>query len=302
MDDVGRRGGLVGPLILISLGVLFLLANLGALDWSVWEILFRLWPVLLIAWGLDIIVGRRSPWLSLGIVLVVVALAGAALWYYSPEGVAGQELTSEAINQQLQGATRADVEISSGVGELRLGAAESSDVLIEGTVRGPERQRVVSDFNVAGDTATYRLRTRDEAGFPFSFGQGDRSWDLDLNAQVPLDLTVNTGVGTSNLDLRQLSLTDLSVSTGVGQTTITLPAQGDFGAQINGGVGEVNILVPSSLAATIRVDGGLGDVSVIGDYVEQDRTYTSAGFSSAQERVNLRVSGGVGRIAVRQVD
>ena len=52
-----RRGGLIGPLILIGLGVVFLLNNLGILDWSIWEILLRLWPVLLVAAGLDLILG-----------------------------------------------------------------------------------------------------------------------------------------------------------------------------------------------------------------------------------------------------
>ena len=47
-----RHGGLVGPAILIGLGVVFLLNNLGMLDWGIWNILLRLWPLLLIAIGL----------------------------------------------------------------------------------------------------------------------------------------------------------------------------------------------------------------------------------------------------------
>ena len=42
-----RRGGLVGPAILVALGVVFLLNNLGYLGWGVWGTLLRLWPVLL---------------------------------------------------------------------------------------------------------------------------------------------------------------------------------------------------------------------------------------------------------------
>jgi hypothetical protein len=46
--------------ILIGLGVVFLLNNPGILNWSVWDVIFRLWPVLLIAAGLDILIGRRA--------------------------------------------------------------------------------------------------------------------------------------------------------------------------------------------------------------------------------------------------
>ena len=73
-----RRGSLVGPLILIGLGVVFLLNNLGALDWNVWEVIFSLWPVLLIAAGLDVLFGRRSGWGALvSLMLIVALLAGA---------------------------------------------------------------------------------------------------------------------------------------------------------------------------------------------------------------------------------
>jgi len=67
MEQRRWRGSLVGPIILIGLGIVFLLNNLGLLSWSVWEVILRLWPILLIAIGLDILLGRRwaccsSPW------------------------------------------------------------------------------------------------------------------------------------------------------------------------------------------------------------------------------------------------
>ena len=45
-----RRGSIIGPLILIGIGVLFLVRNIWP-DIPVLEILSRYWPFLLIAWG-----------------------------------------------------------------------------------------------------------------------------------------------------------------------------------------------------------------------------------------------------------
>lgn len=45
-----RRGSVVGPLILIGLGVLFLIRNVLP-DFPVWDLISRFWPALLIAWG-----------------------------------------------------------------------------------------------------------------------------------------------------------------------------------------------------------------------------------------------------------
>ena len=53
MSERKRRSSLIGPTILIGLGIVFLLNNMGILDWNVWEVIFRLWPVLIIAAGLS---------------------------------------------------------------------------------------------------------------------------------------------------------------------------------------------------------------------------------------------------------
>jgi hypothetical protein len=80
LDGVFRQEGLVGPIFLVGLGVVFLLSNLGYLAFEAWPFVLRLWPVLLIAFGLDILTRRRSiAWGLLGL-LVALAVLAAALW------------------------------------------------------------------------------------------------------------------------------------------------------------------------------------------------------------------------------
>jgi hypothetical protein len=55
-----HRRSLVGPVILIGLGMIFLMDNLGLLDRTVWALLGTVWPLLLVAIGLDLLFGRRS--------------------------------------------------------------------------------------------------------------------------------------------------------------------------------------------------------------------------------------------------
>ena len=45
-----RRHSLVGPLLLILIGALFLLRNIRP-EWATFELIARYWPFLLIAWG-----------------------------------------------------------------------------------------------------------------------------------------------------------------------------------------------------------------------------------------------------------
>ena len=46
--------------MLIGFGVLLLLSNLGVFPESGWAVLWRFWPVALVALGLDVLIGRRS--------------------------------------------------------------------------------------------------------------------------------------------------------------------------------------------------------------------------------------------------
>jgi hypothetical protein len=81
--DEGRD--LMGPIILTGIGALAILTVLNVLALGDLFKLLSLWPLLLVAAGLQLIFGRRSPWLSalIGILLVAavltVALAGDRL-------------------------------------------------------------------------------------------------------------------------------------------------------------------------------------------------------------------------------
>lgn len=45
-----HRGNLVGGIILVILGLVFLLENLG---YDIWEYVGKLWPLILIIWGIS---------------------------------------------------------------------------------------------------------------------------------------------------------------------------------------------------------------------------------------------------------
>jgi len=69
-----RRHGLVGPVILVGLGAILLLENMGLLSGNLWTVLLRMWPLILIAIGIDLLIGRRSTWGALLSLILIVAL------------------------------------------------------------------------------------------------------------------------------------------------------------------------------------------------------------------------------------
>jgi len=304
------RARLVGPVVLIGLGVIFLLNSLGVLAWSVWEVIFRLWPVLLIAAGLEIILSRLSVWGSLLALVLTGAILAGMLWMLGPDIRIGQVVAGEEVRQALGEASRAEVIIEPGVGSLHIEAlpesAEAREVLlpssalVEGVVGVGRGQRVKHHFTVAGKTATFTLQTEGATGGPFFWWGDQPGWELGLAPEVPLELKVDLGAGRADIDLTGLTVDDLEVSMGIGQTTVILPDEGRFYARIEGAIGETVVVIPAGLAARIRVDTGLAVSDLPNGYQQQDDVYTSPGYASADDRVDLEVSQAIGKVTIRQ--
>ena len=100
LDSLFRRYEVVGPVFMIVLGTVFLTHNIGILGWGAWDTLWRLWPVLLVAVGIEILVGRRSLWVSLVAVSVIVVILVGVIWLIGvptlERGITLEETTIQA--------------------------------------------------------------------------------------------------------------------------------------------------------------------------------------------------------------
>ena len=293
------RGAPVWPVVLIVAGALLLLGNVGWLSWHVLFSLELLFPPLLVAFGLDMLLqGRHRLLIVVGAIVAFAALsagAGARL------GTSGPAPEPMEVTQSLEGARRAVVALSSGVTDLTVRGDARSSLLVAGTVRPLRGERVQRSFDVAGGVARFALHS--EGGFARWLGRAGRpgGWDLTLGGGVPVALTVDTGVGAADLDLSQAELERLDLDTGVGDTRVVLPARGRYAVDIDTGVGAVTVSVPRGLAARIEVSRGVGGVSVPSRFVPSgDDVYVSPDYATARHRVDLRIDSGVG--AVRIVD
>ncbi len=282
---------------ILGLGIILLLSNLGIWPWGIGESLWRLWPVLLIALGLDLVVGKQRRWLS-GLLVTALLLGMAALAIGFPESSA--DMRNEAVEVAAPGAGRALVELSPRIARLHLSAAPYDGPLLSGSVRLRERERLMRDERREGDRAVVKLAQRRRGWLGHLVSAEEPSWDLKLSPVVPIELRVDAGVGESRLDLRRLSIERLWIDSGVGLTEVTLPSRGRLRAEIHGGVGAIVIHIPAGLAARIQTSVGLGRLEVNGDFERQGDIYQSSGFGGAADRVDLVVHGGVGAIEISQ--
>ncbi len=301
-----HRGGLVWPIILIAAGIVLLLNNLNLLSWEIWGTLWRLWPVLLIAIGLDIIIGRRSFWGSLLVGLLLLGVLAAAIRFGLPQigsSTVNAVERTETIDEALKGGESAAVDISFGTGTLNLAALPAgSSGLIKGTLDLSRGERLALSHTAAGSIERLSLKSENSWGATLNTATNERkTWDLELNRDLPIDLQIDTGVGISTFDLTQMNLTQVQINGGVGEATVKLPQRGRYDVVIDGGVGQITVIIQQGLAARIKVDTGLGNIHVDGDFAQRDDEYVSANYGTAENRADVEINGGIGQIIIREI-
>jgi hypothetical protein len=296
LDSLLDRSGVVWPSLLIGLGIVFLLNNFGLLALDVWQTIASLWPLLLVAIGLDIFIGHRSAWLSLlGVGVILILLAWSIHWL-SGSSYTGQ---TRELEYDLGDATQAQVVVDSPVGTLHLSALNGSGSLLVGKVPDSNSLKTIEAYQVDGDQASLILTTQSNfSTFPGNLSQ--YLWDLQVTPAVPLDLGVKWGVGATNLDLTGLDLSALSTEFGVGQTTVVLPAQGSFTGKLVGAVGLLWIEVPEELGVEIIPDTAMTRFQVPEGYREVDGRYFSPNYDSADYRITLQVDLAIGNVTISE--
>jgi hypothetical protein len=302
LDSIWRGDGVTGAVFLLGLGIVFLLGNYGYLQLNPWQVLLTIWPALLVAIGIDILISRHRRWWTtlLGFILVAAIMVGA-LWLAGIGLPGGQITAGEQIEFGLQGATRAEVRLLPAAGSLELDKLMNSDALLAGTIPASTASRMITqEFTKTGDTAILKLQSTGTQLFYQLTGENQSDWNLGITPTVPVKLEVSLGAGDAALDLTGLQISDLNYDMGVGAVTITLPANGNFMATVDGAIGSITILVPAGTAVQINMDTALTARSLPEGYVKiGDSGFASPEYSTAKNRVVLDLNLAFGQVTIK---
>ena len=266
-----RRGQWFWGLVFIAAGILFLLESLGYLEGiSAWDLI---WPLALIFLGLASLYG---------------AFFGR------------RAFRTEQYTVPLEGASRAKLSMHYGAGKLRVGAGASVGEMLDGSFRGG----ILVQSKHEGDVLSIDTHHPQRFGFisPWNWGPGATlDWTVNLNDNIPLELSMDTGACDAMIDLRELQVTDLNVNTGASSTTIHMPSQVDFTkAQIKSGAASMIVILPEHVAAHIQVEGALAGVQIDTTRFERSgKVYRSANYATAEHKAEIKIDASVGSLVVR---
>ena len=295
-----RRGIPLFAILLIGLGALLLLQTTGVLPWEAWSGIWRAWPVLIIAVGINIALGRRAPWLA-GALVAAVLLGGLALfaWGYTAE-TRGDSDSRSFMYEPLGRVETFDVEIGLGAGELKLGSLpRESNYLVEAEFQGEEPD-ASTRRSASGEYAKLNIYPkRDDVLHLFGFGS--EGWEVSLSPVPTVKLTIDAGTSDMDVDLRDLRVADLSIDAGLSDAKVVMPdSAGYVRAEVDAGTGNLVVVIPPSVAARIQVDAVTGDLDVDEErFPRSGDTFVSPNFETRRNRIDLTIDTGISEVTVR---
>jgi hypothetical protein len=269
-------GSLFLPLTLLAFSGGFLLSNYDLVAWHMWELFGRLWPLLVIAFGLDILLLPR------------IGLAA---------------IRTDAIDAPLGISTSVDLSVESGIGKLAVDCESGGDKLFTATATVGQGEHLGHKLRMKNAGASVKIKRSAQWYYPFTGAwAGGRSCQVSLNPALPTSLKIDGGIGNKVLDLRRARLIALKLEGGIGSKDIILPAHGSLAASIESGVGDTTIRIPAGLAVRVHLDSGLGSRQVQGNLIQISNGYVSADYDSAENRADIKVDQGLGGLTIVEID
>ncbi|HPI38593.1 MAG TPA: hypothetical protein PK397_11680 [Ignavibacteriaceae bacterium] len=290
-------------LFLVTLGGLFLIANVFGLQINLGEI-YIYWPVILIIFGLSIFLKSELPKTILtGAAAILLGLIIFNL-FIRPWGCVKKktvcytvmndsvsypyENSIQNVNLVLKGGA-ASYKIQSGTDSLfLLKGYDLSETVSYDVVNEPDYVKIViesEDLKFKWDnefTANeFLLRLNENPAYNFQFDIGAAEADFDLSLLKIKNLDFDIGAAKMYLKLGQ-------------------PVDDTLYVDVEAGASSIKILFPDSLGGEVFSDLSLSSKNFSGFTKLEKNKYRTENFFDASKKIIFRISGGVAKIRIER--
>lgn len=230
---------------------------------------------------------------GLGVVLGTSVFVLSGCFSFLPS-----KMQEETILVEKDKAKTLEVAIDLGVGEMNLtgGAKEWVEGKADYNIKKLAPQ---VNYDVSGDIGEVEIKHKGSTKLGIS--NIKNTWDIQLNDDIPMDLTVETGASLANLDLQGLQLEKLDIEAGVGDLTVNLGGdwKKSFNASIETGVGKTTVIVPSKVGVKLTTEKGIGSSNIEGLISKGKGVYVNEAYDKADVVLEIKSEIGLGDITFK---
>jgi hypothetical protein len=242
---------------LILVGLVFLANNLGGLSWWVWYDLMRLWPVLLIVIGLEIIV-KRSKLQVLGYLSSILVIATFAYVIYdnrdsNDDGYGAFPSSRSEATVNYSGETAADIKIKFEKGRLYFNTGDND--LFRAVAENSQRGFHLSDDCTASAckidlTPSGKQRDR----WVNLGGSYENHWKCFIRPEIAGSYDLNIADADLRFFAQELKVDRLTINADHSDLVVRLgKQQARTAVEVTGGNSDLDIYFPDSTG--LRIEG-----------------------------------------------
>jgi hypothetical protein len=296
------RGSIAGGLILILLGLLWLLNNLGYLPGDLVRSLWRFWPLALILLGLEVALRGFSDRVALPILLLAALLIGAVVVALAPT-LPTEQIVSDSFSQEIGGLDSASIELEFDDATVQIEPLSGQPHLLAAAQLDHSSNLFVQkEFTETAGRGNLTLADRYEVLFPFFFlGDLKNDWGLQLTPDIPLDLQLEGDDSKLDLNLEGLTLNTLTAKLDECTGQLRLSATGDLDAELGIEDSRLTIIFPTTVG--VRLVATLSDSRLDFDtsrFVELvPNEYVSEGYEEAQIVIDVSLQASDSTITIQ---
>ncbi|MDI6850695.1 MAG: DUF4097 family beta strand repeat-containing protein [bacterium] len=224
-----RSGQLWIGVTLLILGILFLLRNFGLVTGSVWGIIGKFWPLILVFIGLEMIVKDR---IARGVIIVIFLILSILVVIFSPRKVKSFEkhrkivIKNEVLydtsatfilNEDLKGIETIKVKVEN-IKDLDITVRQSDEGKLESELYiGGKRGEFFADsveytYQRMGDEGILRIRDMRSGLEGIKRFLAEKGYKGHLSLRVPKGKNLKIENVNGDLDMEKLALRDLEIS------------------------------------------------------------------------------------------
>jgi len=232
-------------------------------------------------------------------IIGIGVMMGASLLLLSGcSSVFSEKTRDETLLVEKDKAEKLEVDINLGVGELfvKKGAKD----WVEGTAQYNIKKLAPQvHYNLNGKTGNVEIEHKGSKNI--RLGKMKNTWDIELNEDIPMDLSIETGASTAELDLRGLQLENLDIETGVSDLLVDLSGdwKKSFETNIETGVGATTVILPSTVGVKLTTEEGIGSSSIEGLISKGKGVYVNEAYEKADVVLEVNSEIGVGDVTFK---
>jgi hypothetical protein len=212
--------------------------------------------------------------------------------------VGALQTESQSVKQGDAKSVSVNIDFGAGVLDVTGGAEDLLDADFTYNVSKIKPEVTYTD-------GTLKVSQPETKGMPALLSVTDfrNEWGLRLSNDVPMDLNVNVGAGTSNLKFAGLLLSGLGITLGASQGTIDLTGAWahDLDVTIDAGASNITVLLPKNVGVHVVVDRGPTVIDTQGLTQDGD-VYTNAAYGESGVTMHIDLKTGIGIVSLLETD